>query len=140
MNEDMCDEIAAAEELTPVSTQKYLSGLEKVGLGDRTHHRPTELSGGQMQRVAIARALAMEPDILLADEPTGNLDTNSGTDVLSLLQELWNQGSTLIVVTHDTAMARRANRLIEIRDGLVVNDQRSSTARDSAASSDGTAN
>ncbi len=109
--------------------RRATEGLEKVGLGDRTHHRPTELSGGQMQRVAIARALAMEPDILLADEPTGNLDTNSGTDVLSLLQELWNQGSTLIVVTHDTAMARRANRLIEIRDGLVVNDQKTQTDR-----------
>ena len=103
--------------------KRAFEGLEKVGLGDRTHHRPTELSGGQMQRVAIARALAMEPDILLADEPTGNLDSSSGTDVLSLLEDLWKQGSTLVVVTHDTAMSRRANRVIEIRDGLVVNDQ-----------------
>jgi len=104
--------------------QRATEGLEKVGLGDRTHHRPTELSGGQMQRVAIARALAMEPDILLADEPTGNLDTGSGTDVLSLLEELWQQGSTLVVVTHDTALSRRAQRVVEIRDGLIVNDQR----------------
>lgn len=115
-------------------------GLEKVGLGDRTHHKPTELSGGQMQRVAIARALAMEPDILLADEPTGNLDTGSGTDVLSLLQELWKQGSTLIVVTHDAALAARANRVIEIRDGLIVNDQEPSTAREIASSSEGETN
>ena len=93
-----------------------------------------------MQRVAIARALAMEPDILLADEPTGNLDTGSGTDVLSLLEELWQQGSTLVVVTHDTALSRRAQRVVEIRDGLIVNDQRIQPARDSASSSEGTAN
>ncbi len=97
--------------------------LDKVGLSNRIEHRPTELSGGQMQRVAIARALAMEPDILLADEPTGNLDTSSGTDVLSLLEELWKQGSTLMVVTHDKNMAHRASRIVEIRDGLVVTDR-----------------
>ncbi len=98
--------------------------LERVGLGDRVEHRPTELSGGQMQRVAIARALAMEPDIVLADEPTGNLDTGSGSDVMSLLTELWGQGRTLVVVTHDSTLARRAGRVVEIRDGLVVTDQR----------------
>jgi len=96
--------------------------LERVGLGDRIAHRPTELSGGQMQRVAVARSLAMEPDILLADEPTGNLDTGSGSDVLSLLEGLWRQGRTLIVVTHDPGLARRARRVVEIRDGLVVRD------------------
>jgi len=96
--------------------------LEKVGLGDRLTHKPTELSGGQMQRVAVARALAMDPDVILADEPTGNLDTSSGSDVLSLLSELWEQGSTLVVVTHDTALAERAPRIVEIRDGLIVND------------------
>jgi putative ABC transport system ATP-binding protein len=98
--------------------------LERVGLGERIEHRPTELSGGQMQRVAIARALAMEPDIILADEPTGNLDTGSGSDVMSLLGELWGQGRTLVVVTHDKALARRAGRVVEIRDGVVVTDQR----------------
>ncbi len=96
--------------------------LEAVGLADRVEHKPTELSGGQMQRVAIARALAMEPDIVLADEPTGNLDTGSGTDVMGALQELWHGGSTLVVVTHDKALAKRANRVIEIRDGKVVQD------------------
>jgi len=97
--------------------------LARLGLADRVEHRPTELSGGQMQRVAIARALAMEPDIVLADEPTGNLDTGSGSDVMGALQELWDQGSTLVVVTHDTALAGRANRMVEIRDGLVVEDR-----------------
>jgi putative ABC transport system ATP-binding protein len=96
--------------------------LDAVGLGDRVEHKPTELSGGQMQRVAIARALAMEPDIVLADEPTGNLDTGSGSDVMGALQELWKGGSTLVVVTHDKALAQRANRVIEIRDGKVVQD------------------
>ena len=96
--------------------------LEAVGLADRVEHKPTELSGGQMQRVAIARALAMEPDIVLADEPTGNLDTGSGSDVMGALQELWHGGATLVVVTHDKALAQRANRVIEIRDGKVVQD------------------
>jgi putative ABC transport system ATP-binding protein len=96
--------------------------LEAVGLADRVEHKPTELSGGEMQRVAIARALAMEPDIVLADEPTGNLDTGSGSDVMGALQELWQRGSTLVVVTHDKALAQRANRVIEIRDGKVVED------------------
>jgi putative ABC transport system ATP-binding protein len=96
--------------------------LEKVGLADRMEHRPTELSGGQMQRVAVARALAMNPDIVLADEPTGNLDTSSGGDVMSLFEELWRQGRTMIVITHDAALARRAGRIVEIRDGVIVKD------------------
>ena len=103
--------------------RRAMEHLERVGLGDRVEHRPTELSGGQMQRVAIARALAMEPDIVLADEPTGNLDTGSGSDVMSLLSELWGQGRTLVVVTHDQTLAKRAGRVVEIRDGLVVTDQ-----------------
>jgi putative ABC transport system ATP-binding protein len=102
--------------------QRAKRRLDEVGLGDRVEHKPTELSGGQMQRVAIARALAMEPDIVLADEPTGNLDTGSGSDVMGALQELWSKGATLLVVTHDKALAKRANRVIEIRDGQVVDD------------------
>jgi len=102
--------------------RRAMEQLERVGLGDRVEHRPTELSGGQMQRVAVARALAMEPDIILADEPTGNLDTGSGSDVMGLLSELWEQGRTLVVVSHDTNLAKRAGRVVEIRDGLVVND------------------
>ena len=97
--------------------------LAKVGLADRMEHRPTELSGGQMQRVAVARALAMNPDIVLADEPTGNLDTSSGGDVMSLFEELWKQGRTMIVITHDAALARRAGRVVEIRDGAIVGDR-----------------
>jgi putative ABC transport system ATP-binding protein len=97
--------------------------LERVGLGDRVDHKPTELSGGQMQRVAIARSLAMEPDIILADEPTGNLDTSSGGDIMSIFTELWEQGRTLVIITHDPGLAKRANRVIEIRDGLVVRDE-----------------
>jgi putative ABC transport system ATP-binding protein len=96
--------------------------LGRVGLADRMDHKPTELSGGQMQRVAIARALAMNPDILLADEPTGNLDTTSGGDIMGLFKELWGQGSTLVVVTHDMALANRASRIVEIRDGKVTMD------------------
>jgi putative ABC transport system ATP-binding protein len=102
--------------------RRALEQLAQVGLADSVEHRPTELSGGQMQRVAIARALAMEPDIILADEPTGNLDTGSGSDVMSLLGTLSEQGRTLVVVTHDATLARRAHRVVEIRDGVIVSD------------------
>ena len=102
--------------------------LAKVGLVDRMEHKPTELSGGQMQRVAIARALAMEPDILLADEPTGNLDTSSGGDVMGLFTELWQQGRTLVVITHDMSLAKRAGRIVEVRDGRILTDGPAETA------------
>jgi putative ABC transport system ATP-binding protein len=98
--------------------------LERVGLGDRVDHKPTELSGGQMQRVAIARALAMNPDIVLADEPTGNLDSTAGSDIMSIFSDLWQQGSTLVIITHDPALARRASRVVEIRDGRITSDAR----------------
>jgi putative ABC transport system ATP-binding protein len=98
--------------------------LTLVGLGERFDHKPTELSGGQMQRVAIARALAMEPDIILADEPTGNLDTSSGSDIMSIFSDLWKQGRTLVIITHDPALARRASRIVEIRDGRITSDER----------------
>ncbi|HEV8659148.1 MAG TPA: ABC transporter ATP-binding protein [Thermoanaerobaculia bacterium] len=96
--------------------------LERVGLGDRVDHKPTELSGGQMQRVAIARALAMNPDIVLADEPTGNLDTSSGSDIMSIFTDLWKQGRTLVIITHDPGLAKRASRIVEVRDGRVTAD------------------
>jgi len=101
--------------------------LERVGLAERMEHKPTELSGGQMQRVAIARALAMNPDILLADEPTGNLDSSSGSDIMSVFQDLWDQGGTILVITHDAALARRAPRRVEIRDGVITSDQTNGT-------------
>ncbi len=96
--------------------------LERVGLGDRVDHKPTELSGGQMQRVAIARSLAMDPDIVLADEPTGNLDTSSGGDIMSIFTDLWKQGRTLVIITHDPGLAKRASRVVEVRDGRITAD------------------
>ena len=96
--------------------------LTRVGLGERMDHKPTELSGGQMQRVAIARALAMQPDVVLADEPTGNLDSTAGGDIMELFTELWKSGSTLVVITHDLSLARRAGRVVEIHDGRIVRD------------------
>ncbi|MGA7991520.1 MAG: ABC transporter ATP-binding protein [Thermoanaerobaculia bacterium] len=102
--------------------------LGKVGLGDRLEHRPTELSGGQMQRVAVARALAMTPDMLLADEPTGNLDSTSGGDIMSLFTELWSAGGTVVVITHDASLARRASRIVEIHDGRILKDSAAEAA------------
>jgi putative ABC transport system ATP-binding protein len=94
--------------------------LERLGLGDRLDHEPTELSGGQQQRVALARALVTEPALLLADEPTGNLDTGSGADVISLLRELHRQGRTIVLITHDADIAAAAQRQIHLRDGRIV--------------------
>src|SRR4029077_7693706 len=102
--------------------------LDRVGLGERVDHKPTELSGGQMQRVAIARALAMEPDIILADEPTGNLDTSAGGDIMSIFTDLWQQGRTIVIITHDPALSRRASRVVEIHDGRITSDQATNAA------------
>ncbi len=94
--------------------------LEAVGLGDRLKHKPSQLSGGQRQRVAIARALAVKPSIILADEPTGNLDSERGAEILKLLKDLNKQGITLVVITHDMSIARQADRVIQIKDGKIA--------------------
>ncbi len=104
--------------------RRALQALEAVGLEDRGQHRPSELSGGQCQRVAIARALVTEPRILLADEPTGNLDTTTTRELLALFAGIHRQGNTLVLVTHDTEVAHHAKRVIQMRDGEVVRDTR----------------
>ncbi len=104
--------------------QTAMNALTQVGLADRVHHKPNELSGGQRQRVAVARALVNKPSILLADEPTGNLDSKTGEEILALFEHLWRAGNTIIVVTHEEEVARRARRILRIRDGLIASDER----------------
>ncbi len=104
-------------------SERAADALERVGLGDRINHRPDELSGGQQQRVAIARALVNNPSLLLADEPTGALDSKTGEELLLLFDELHSQGMTLVVVTHDDHVAHRAERIVTLRDGVVISDE-----------------
>jgi putative ABC transport system ATP-binding protein len=101
---------------------KVMELLEKVNLASRAHHRPSELSGGEMQRVAIARALTNDPRLILADEPTGNLDTKSGQEILKIFEDLWGQGHTLVIITHNPYIADCARRVVKLRDGLVEED------------------
>ena len=108
----------------PQAEQRAHALLERVGLTSRLHHKPAELSGGQLQRAAIVRALLNQPALLLADEPTGNLDSKSAADVLALLTELNASGQTLVMVTHDTDIAKQAQRTIHLRDGKIVEDHR----------------
>jgi|TARA_Y100000294_G_scaffold58658_1_gene55416 putative ABC transport system ATP-binding protein len=104
--------------------EKVDNALARVSLTDRSDHRPEQLSGGQRQRVAIARSIVMEPDVLLADEPTGNLDSTSSKEIIKLIEELNKGGLTLLVVTHDIEMGSRSNRLIELLDGKIVKDKK----------------
>jgi putative ABC transport system ATP-binding protein len=110
---------------TPTSKRKQqaMEALERVGLKDRMHHKPNELSGGQRQRVAIARALVNNPSIILADEPTGNLDSRTGDEIMEIFEDLHEAGNTIVLVTHEEYIAEHSNRIIRLRDGLVERDE-----------------
>jgi putative ABC transport system ATP-binding protein len=117
--------------------RRAAEALERVGLGQRTHHKPNELSGGQQQRVAIARAIVNDPVLILADEPTGNLDTRTGEEIMALFQELNRQGKTVVIVTHEHDIAQHCKRIVRFRDGRVQSDEavpRPVDARDVIAS------
>ncbi len=104
--------------------ERAAAALERIGLGDRLEHRSNELSGGQRQRVAIARALVTEPDILLADEPTGNLDSRTGEEILALFDAIHGEGRTVLMVTHEAEVAQHTERIVHIRDGVVESNER----------------
>jgi putative ABC transport system ATP-binding protein len=110
----------------PRRRERAAALLERVGLAPRARHLPSQLSGGEQQRVAIARALANEPDVLLADEPTGNLDTATGAEIMAVLDELWRGGLSVVLITHDEAIARAASRVVRLRDGRIADPEAAS--------------
>jgi putative ABC transport system ATP-binding protein len=109
-------------------TEMAMEVLDKVGLTDRSHHKPNELSGGQSQRVAIARALVNNPSIILADEPTGNLDSKTSSEIMDIFGKIQQAGNTVILVTHEEDIANYAHRIVRLRDGLIENDRKKSMA------------
>lgn len=109
--------------------EKAIGMLEKVGLGNRIHHRPNELSGGQRQRVAIARALVNQPSIILADEPTGNLDSRTSLDIMGLLEQIHREGNTIVLVTHEEEISLHAHRIVKLKDGQIMEDFRNQSVR-----------
>ncbi len=112
--------------------ERAKESLTIVGLGDRTHHKPDELSGGQQQRVAVARALAVSPNIILADEPTGALDTKTGEELMGIFDQLHDDGITIVMITHDREVAERARRIVTLRDGLIVSDEQINPQKEAA--------
>lgn len=122
-----------------IREEKALQALTNVGLENRVHHRPNELSGGQRQRVAVARALINEPSILLADEPTGNLDTKTSIEIMGLMEEIHAKGNTIILVTHEEDIAQHAHRIVRMRDGLIEHDEQNNAIKTVSSRMDATA-